>query len=241
MSRLALLVLLVLLPSMAQAAITCSASDFNSAGTSTDPAELPLTVPSNTYQRTFLAVLDRTESEATPTVTDTGGGTWTLKDGPLNSANTTVVRVWFWERSGGSTGSITISVDWSTAINAVLTAGTCSSNTANFSYVSSASMTDHNNTTTWAANGMAFSGEGVIIGYTGQNTNTTMTPGGSETILNTSTSRQHMISLTGNSGTGTQSATMSVSATGIWGASLYQEDTGVTCRGSLLLMGVGGC
>jgi hypothetical protein len=224
------------------ATVTCTTTDFTGTTTATDPGTVTETIPNNPNQVTVLAILDRTEAEADPTVTDNQSGTWVLRDGPLNSANTTVVRVWLYERTSGTKGnSTTVSVDWSAAINAVLVLGTCVSDSSDpLTYVSSAAMQDHSATTTWTSNSRTFTAAGVLIGYTGQNTSTgPNTPGTNQTEMNNGLIRAHIFTRPESTGTHAFDVTMSISAIGVFGASLYQETAaGGGARPSGLLLGV---
>jgi hypothetical protein len=98
-----------------QATVTCSTGDAASTPfVANNTPDLTVAIPADANRITVLAVHDRGESATIDTVTDDGGGSWTLRVGPDSAASATI-RTWFYERVGGGSGSTIITVTFAAA------------------------------------------------------------------------------------------------------------------------------
>jgi hypothetical protein len=224
-----------------QAAITCTNTDFVYTTNTIASPTITITVPAQTHRRSVIHIHDYTDETTTiSSVTEDNGGTWAQVGSTSDMSTGATSRMWFYERTGGNTGSTTITVNFSGAINSALTAGTCYSDTASLDYVSSAAHTEHAAVTAWASNSRTYTTTGIIIGpmaSTGGNS-VISTVGTNQTrmVSDGGSRRSHIVVRAESSGTQALDMTMSFNVTGMWGAHLYQEASaaGVTPRGMLL-------
>lgn len=225
----------------ASAAITCGDTTTSPFATDETP-DLSVTVTAQTNRITFLGIHDRSESVTIDSVSDTGSGTWTLISGPDSSALSTM-RQWAYYRTGGSTGAVTVTVDFSAAVNSTVSATTCYSDAAALSYVSAAAVVDNASGTAHVSNTRTFTTTGVVLGFMATNNNSSISAVGSnQANLTAATSRGHLVRRFESSGTQGLDVTTAASTNSLFSAALFQEDAASTpCRGGLLLMEVGGC
>lgn len=222
-----LLLLALLMPNQAWAAITCTTTDFNTGlGTASTTLAVTETIPAQTNRRTILAVQNRSDESTTiSSVADDNGGTWTLRQGPTPAANTTIY-TWFYERDNTNTGATTATVTFSGAINSVGIMGTCYSDTASLDYVSSATVVDYatGGGATVTSNTRTFTNTGVLICDQNSSGNSAISSvGTNQTAMNTASFPVHIDTRLESSGAFSCDITLTFAVNGTIGAHLYQE------------------
>jgi hypothetical protein len=231
MKRLGLLLLALLVPGQAWATVTCTASDFVAgSGTASTTLAITITVPSQTNRRPVIAISDRSDETTTiSSVVDNNSGTWTCRGAcPDDMSTGATIRTWFYEQSTlGGTGSTTVTVTFSGAINSSGVAGTCYGSGASLDYVSSAAYAEHTTTSSWTSNTRDVTSAGVVI-------SDLHSSGGNCDVSSVGTNQTEMTSPTGSrvtqivtrpetSGTFGTDWTLGFNCTGQVGAHLYQE------------------
>lgn len=219
--------LLVLWTAQLRATVTCSTSDFASAANTIEMPTLGITVPASANAVTVLVVHDRTESATIDSVADSGTGeTWTLRDGPDNHSGTTI-RSWIYQRTAGSTGAITITVDFSAAVNNHLSAGSCTSDVGALTFDQAATTAEFTTATSHTSNAISLPGAGVMMGFLTTNNNVSVSAVGSgEVNATNATARAHIITQAiGSAGSHTLEAT-TASASSLFSALSFTEPAG---------------
>lgn len=225
--------LALILPSLSQASITCTASDFIYATTATSTTSaVMITVPSQTYRRPFINIVELTDETSTATVADNNGGHWTIIGPDDHSNGAAVGRQWFaYQSTLGGTGSTTITVTFSASVTSYLVAGTCYSDTASLDYTSSAAYTEIVSLGTITSNTRTSTTTGVIVGNF-------MSTSGACDISSVGTNQTEMTSPIGSrrvqmitrpeasAGTYDITANLAFNCTAQMGAHLFQEAGG---------------
>ncbi len=223
-----LTLLCLLLPVPSWAAITCTTTDFGTnEGAASTTLTITKTIPSQTFRRPVAVIFDRSDETTTiSSVTDNNGGTWTVRRTATDMSTAATGRFWFYEQSTlGGTGSTTLTVTFSAAINSSGVFGTCYSDTASLDYVSTSAVNEHTTTTTWTAPSRTYTATGVIIGdmATASGNCVFSSVGTNQTVMNTASFQAHIVVRLESSGTQGLDGTTSFNCTGMWGSELYQE------------------
>jgi hypothetical protein len=250
MRRLAFLIgalSLLFAPARVDATMTCSPTNVSamvpSTASTTAVVSMPTSAPANATL--FLGILNR--SDETTTISTVAGDVnttgWVASAGSPADSTAGTARTWLYYKVGATTGTDTVTVTFSGAINSQVIAGWCSDDSGNAQTHDATATVLDGNGTNYDSNTISAAGAGGIVGFVGGNQTAAWTADGAgETIISGDSAGQRcefVFEAYASAGTYGFETTAGASTAANFHVAGFLNPAGGTPPKTLLLMGVG--